>query len=150
MSKPRQSVRRCGAVLIAAAALILTGCADSSEAADEADLTLRLVIPDGNIREPGATCSGARAFRFAHPQTPYVIQDADGTEVASGTLPDGVAETTLDEDLGDIRQPTVCVMTLEIPGVESLEGHSLVIDDRSPSPIAINPDLEDTVEVVLQ
>jgi hypothetical protein len=41
-------------------------------------------------------------------------------------------------------------MTLEIPGVESLEGHSLVIDDRSPSPIAINPDLEDTAEVVLQ
>ena len=148
MSNLRPSVRRCGA-LLAAAAVLLSGCADASEA-DEAGLTLRLVIPDAKIRVPGVPCSGASGFRFAHPETPFTIQNADGEEVASGELPEGVAEKAFNIDLGEERQPTVCVMMLNIPGVDTLDDHSLVIEDRSPVPIVPNPDLDGMPEVTLR
>ncbi|HEU4543846.1 MAG TPA: hypothetical protein VFR23_22115 [Jiangellaceae bacterium] len=151
MSYPRPRVWRFGAWLIVVAALVpLTGCADNPEVSDEAGLTLRLVIPDTNIREPDVPCSGASGFRFAHPQAPFIVEDADGRQVASGTLPEGTAEKAFNIDLGDERQPTVCVMMVEVQGVETLDDHYLVIDDRSPVPIKPNSSLEDIPEVVLR
>ena len=151
MSNPRRAARRCGSWLVAVAALVpLAGCAGSSEASDDPAVTLRLVIPDANIREPDAPCSGASGFRFAHPQAPFTIENADGDDVASGTLPEGHAEKAFNIDLGDERQPTVCVMMVDVQGVETLDDHFFVIDDRSPVPINPNPSLDGIAEVVLR
>jgi hypothetical protein len=151
MSNPRPAVWRYAAWLVAVAALApLAGCAGSSQASDDSAVTLRLVIPDANIREPDVPCSGASGFRFAHPQAPFTIEDADGDEVASGTLPEGRAEKAYNIDLGDERQPTVCVMMVDVQGVQTLDDHFFVIDDRSPVPINSNPSLDGVPEVVLR
>lgn len=134
-------------------AVALSACAEESGQqgeADESSLTLRLVIPDGNIREPGVSCSGASAFRFAHPEAEFTVQDSSGTPVSTGTLPQGIAERAFTIDLGDDqRQPTVCVMSVEVAGVTSMDGHSLVIADHSPVPIRPNPSLDGIPEAVL-
>lgn len=151
MSHPRPRARRRGAWLVAVAALLaVTGCADSSTPSDQEGLTLRLVIPDANIREPDVPCSGASGFRYAHPEAPFTIEGGDGQEVASGTLPEGTAEKAFNIDLGDDRQPTVCVMMLNVRGVETLDDHFLVIGDRLPAPIKPNPSLDGIAEVVLR
>lgn len=138
-------------VVMALCAVALAACADSSESrADEPALTVRLVIPDFNIREPGVECSGASGFRFAHPEAEFTVQDPSGTTVSTGTLPQGVAERAFTVDLGDEqRQPTVCVMSVEIAGVGSVDGHSIVIADHSPVSIVPNPTLDDIPEAVL-
>jgi hypothetical protein len=149
--------RRCSTRVLAAAAgvaaVLLAGCAGGEDAAADSatsGLRLRLVIPDGNLREPDVPCAGARGFRFAHAHALYVIEDPDGRQVASGTLPEGTAEKAFNVDLGEGRQPTVCVMMLDVSDVESLNGHALVIDDRAPVPITLNRSLGDIPEVVLQ
>jgi hypothetical protein len=148
----RVGVRAAG--VAATGMVLLTGCAGSDQADPVQEATggvaLRLVIPDATMREPEVPCSGARAFRFAHPQAPYIIEDPDGQAVATGALPEGRAEKAFNVDLGDGRQPTVCVMSLEVAGVDSLDGHSLVIGDRTPLPISRNRSLGDIPEVVLQ
>jgi len=143
-------------VLTAAAgvtAMLLAGCAGGEDAAADSATSgpkLRLVIPDGNVREPDVPCAGARGFRFAHAHALFVIEDPDGRQVASGSLPEGKAEKAFNVDLGEGRQPTVCVMMVDVPGAESLDGHALVIDDRAPVPIKLNRSLGDLPEVVLQ
>jgi hypothetical protein len=137
-------------VITAAAVLSLSACGSDSDTEADSGLGLRLVIPDTNIREPDVPCSGARGFRFAHPQAPFAVEDGSGTVVATGVLPEGRAEKAFNIDLGDERQPTVCVMTLDVPDVETLDGHLLVIADRSPIPIGANPSLDDMPEVVLR
>jgi hypothetical protein len=141
-----------GAALAAAvaAAGLLTGCGGDAAASVEEAVTLRVVVPDANIREPGVPCSGARGFRYAHPQAPYWVQDAAGERVAAGVLPEGRAEKAFTIDLGERRQPTVCVMMVEVTGVATLDGLSLVIDDRAPLPITPNQNLAGVPEVVLR
>jgi len=144
------SLRIVGTLVLSALALV--ACASGSEdvepAADPAT-TVRLVIPDANLREPGVSCSGASPFRFAHPEAGFVVTSPSGTTVFTGKLPQGIAEKALTIDLGDQRQHTVCVMRLEMPGVDSVDGHSIVIDDRSPVPIVPNPNLDGALEAVL-
>lgn len=138
--------------LLVLSVVALTACSGEpgEAAADEPSVTVRLVIPDGNIREPGATCGGASAFRFAHPDAEYTLLDPSGATVSTGTLPQGVAEKAFTIDLGDDqRQPTTCVMSVEVVGVSSVEDHSLVIADHSPVPIRPNPNLDDIPEAVL-
>ena len=96
---------------------------------------VRLVIPDGNIRPPDVPCTGAGAFRYAHPEASYVIENASGRKVASGRLPQGASEKAWNVDLGDRPQPTTCVMLLEVAGVDSVEHATLSIDGRPPKPI---------------
>ena len=120
--------------------LLLSGCSTSdanSGPKEPGSVVIRLVIADGNIREPDVSCEGAGAYRFAHPEAPFEIQDASGQLVSSGSLPQGVAEPAWTLDLGDRRQPTVCVMMLEVPGVDSVADHSLVIDGRPPKAIKL-------------
>lgn len=141
-------------VMVAALCVVgLAACADGpgdSASVDESSVTIRLVIPDGHIREPGVTCSGASAFRFAHPEAEFTVQNSSGTAVFTGTLPQGVAEKAFTIDLGDgQRQPTACVMNVEVAGVDSVDGHSVVIADHSPVPIKPNPTLDDIPEAVL-
>lgn len=139
------------------AVLAVAGCASGGAAAGtpspgashDGSVTIRLVVPDGNIREPGATCAGAGAYRYAHPEVPYVVENFAGEPVAAGVLPQGRAEKAWSMDMGDERQPTVCVMMLEVSGLVAANGRSLVIGDRDPEPIEPNPNLDDIPEVVL-
>jgi hypothetical protein len=129
----------------------LSGCSGAgSEAASESGLTVRLVIPDGNIRPPDVPCTGAGGFRYAHPEASYVVENAAGRAVASGSLPQGTSEKAWNVDLGGRRQPTVCVMMLEVTGVESVDHYTLSIDGRPPKPIRPNRNLDDIPEVVLR
>lgn len=129
-------------VTLAAAGLAvatLGGCAGSSSADDTADeprATVRLIIADGNLRTLGQSCNGAAPYRFAHAEASYVIQDREGTEVFRGELPTGSAEKILEVDVGaDTRQPTTCVMTLEVTGMTEADGHELLIGERPGVPI---------------
>lgn len=155
--RPAPSARRRGRGLVGAAvaaAALLGGCGGSADdaAAGPAGgaLEVRLVIPDVNIRQPDVPCSGARAFRFAHPGASFTVEDPGGHEVATGELPEGRSVQAFTFDMGDARQPTVCVMMLEVHGVDGLDGHALVIGDRRPVPIVPNRSLDDIPEVVLR
>jgi hypothetical protein len=130
--------------------VLIAGCGNDPEPSGDEALTLRLVVPDANIREPDVSCSGASAFRFAHAEALFTIEDAEGHDIASGLLPEGTAEKAFNIDLGGDRQPTVCAMMLDVSGVDTLDGHSLVIGDRSPVPIEPNSSLDGMPEVVLR
>jgi hypothetical protein len=142
---------RAGVVSGAVALTALVGCAAAdSESSSETSLTVRLVIPDGNIRPPDVPCSGAGGFRYAHPEASYAIENAGGRTVASGSLPQGTSEAAMNMDLGEQQQPTVCVMLIEVSGLESVDNYSLSIDGRPPKPIRPNHNLDDIPEVVLR
>lgn len=135
-----------------AAGLCLTAllAACSGGAAGSADTqAVRLVVPDANIREPSDPCSGARAFRYAHPEAAYEVL-ADGDVLAAGALPEGRAEKAFSIDLGSERQPTVCVMSLEVPASLDLTGTELMIGEHGPVPIKPNPAFDDALEAVLR
>jgi hypothetical protein len=130
---------------------VLTGCSGSDSGSEaESGLTVRLVVPDGNIRPPEVPCTGAGGFRYVHPEASYAIADPSGAVVASGNLPSGTSEAMWNVDLGDRRQPTVCVMMLDVSGLESVRGHTLSIDGRPPKPIRPNRSLDGVPEVVLR
>lgn len=140
-----------GVVSVAVVAVALGGCAaPESDSPEGSGVTVRLVIPDGNIRPRDVPCTGAGGFRYAHPEAPYVIENAAGETVASGSLPQGTSEPAWSLDLGDRQQPTVCVMMLKVAGVESVEQATLSIDGRPPKPIRPNRNLDDIPEVVLR
>ena len=141
---------RVGLLSLAVAATALGGCASSADSSSDPSVTVRLVIPDGNIRPPDVPCTGAGGFQYAHPEAPYVIEDAAGRTVASGSLPQGTAEKAWNLDLGGRRQPTVCVMMLEVTGVETVDDSTLSIDGRPPKPIRPNHNLDGIPEVVLR
>ncbi|AYY14714.1 hypothetical protein EF847_20485 [Actinobacteria bacterium YIM 96077] len=140
-------------MLTVAAVLALSTAACSNpegrHESPDAALQVRLVIPDGHIREPEATCSGADAYRDVHPEVPFTVEDSAGQRVVSGSLPHGRAEEAVTLDVGDDPQPTICVMTLDLPGLDSVDDHVLIIDGRDPAPITRNPKLDDQPEVVL-
>jgi hypothetical protein len=132
-------------------AVALGGCASSAGSdTPETSVTVRLVIPDGSLRPPDVPCTWAGAFRYAHPEASYVVEDAHGRDVASGSLPQGTSEKAWNLDLGDRRQPTTCVMMLEVAGVDSVEDATLSIDGRPPKPIRPDGSRDGIPEVVLK
>jgi hypothetical protein len=141
--------RMVGLGALAMAFAMLGGCSDAQPGAASPGLTVRLVIPDGNIRPPDVPCTGAGGFRYAHPEAPYVIENAAGRVVASGSLPQGTSEPAWNIDLGDRRQPTICVMMLEVPGLTSIDRYRLAIDGRPAKPIRPNRNLDNIPEVML-
>ena len=127
---------------------LLAACSGAAASA-EATQAVRLVVPDANIREPADPCSGARAFRYAHPEAAFEVL-ADGVVLAAGALPEGRAEKTFSIDLGSDRQPTVCVMSLDVPASIDLSDAELMIGEHGPVPIDPNPALDDVPEAVLR
>ncbi|MFD7309080.1 hypothetical protein [Promicromonospora sp. NPDC059942] len=127
---------------------VVAGCSGGAGGGGETQ-AVRLVVPDANIREPADPCSGARAFRYAHPEAPYELV-ADGDVLAAGALPEGRAEKAFSIDLGTARQPTVCVMSIEVPASVDLADAELTIDGHGPVPIEPNPALDDAPEAVLR
>jgi hypothetical protein len=101
---------------------------------DGADVEARLllVVPDNNIREEGAECSGARPFRAVHRGTGFTIEDGAGEIVADGELPSGVA-TNADPaiDWEDDLIPTVCTFELDV-GLPERDRYVLRLPDAVP------------------
>ncbi|MFD2793313.1 hypothetical protein ACFS27_07100 [Promicromonospora vindobonensis] len=128
--------------------VLLAACSGGAVSAQDTQ-AVRIVVPDANIREPSDPCSGARAFRYAHPEAAYEVL-ADGTVLAAGALPEGRAEKAFSIDLGADRQPTVCVMSLDVPASIDLSGAELMIGEHGPVPIEPNPAFDDAPEAVLR
>jgi hypothetical protein len=98
------------ALALALAAALLAGCGGSGP-----DTSIRVVVPDKNIRAEGVECAGARPFQHIHAGAPFTIEAEDGTVVAEGELPAGRAENAEpDIDWGVERIPTYCVLELEV------------------------------------
>jgi hypothetical protein len=126
--------RRAAAWPAAACLLLATAACAGDESGEETSPTsagasaasIRLVIPDNNIRAEGVECAGARPFEDIHAGAAYSFEAADGTEIVAGTLPAGRAENAEPgTDWGVEEIPTVCVMLLELPEVPEAEGYRL-------------------------
>lgn len=112
----------------AVAALALCGgCGDPGDGT-----SIRLVVPDENIREEGVECAGARPFQHVHAGAPFTIEADDGSVVAEGTLPAGHAENAEPEIDWEVeRIPTFCVVELEVELPERPR-YRLVLDGERP------------------
>jgi hypothetical protein len=99
-----------GALLTATLAAGI-GCSGSADV----QASIRLVVPDKNVRAEGVECAGARPFEHVHATAPFTIEADDGTVVADGTLPVGHAENAEpDVDWGIDRIPTFCVLEFDV------------------------------------
>jgi hypothetical protein len=99
------------ALALALGLLVADGCGGSSGA----ETSIRLVVPDKNVRAEGVECAGARPFQQVHAGAQFTIEAGDGTEVADGTLPAGHAENAEPGiDWGAERIPTFCVLDFEV------------------------------------
>jgi hypothetical protein len=117
-----------GGIAAALAGLLLAaGCGGG-----DPDTSIRLVVPDENIRAEGVECAGARPFEHIHAGAPFTIEAGDGTVVAEGTLPAGHAVNAEPEtDWGVERIPTFCVLELEVDLPERPR-YRLVLEDSRP------------------
>jgi hypothetical protein len=95
--------------------LALTVIALAAGCGDDDSTTIRLVIPDNNIRVEGVECAGATPFERVHRGTPFTIDDGAGEVLVEGELPAGVSENVDPSvDWGVERIPTNCVMELDV------------------------------------
>jgi hypothetical protein len=118
-------VRR-GAAAVLAGLVVAVGCGGS-----DAETSIRLVVPDKNIRTEGVECAGARPFEHIHAGAPFTIEAGDGTVVAEGTLPAGRAVNAEPEiDWGVERIPTFCVLELDVDLPKRPRYRFLVEDSR--------------------
>jgi hypothetical protein len=91
--------------------LVVGGCGGSSGV----ETSIRLVVPDKNVRAEGVECAGARPFQQVHEGATFSIEAGDGAVVADGTLPVGHAENAEPGiDWGVERIPTFCVLDFQV------------------------------------
>ena len=91
--------------------LVAGGCGGSSGA----ETSIRLVVPDKNVRAEGVECAGARPFQQVHEGATFSIEADDGAVVVDGTLPVGHAENAEPGiDWGAERIPTFCVLDFHV------------------------------------
>lgn len=137
----RALLRRSGWLTAALAVAVVAGCSDAGETGSDSGPVVRVLIADGNLRSLGEPCNGAGAFRSVHAEAGFVIENADGVEVAHGVLPGGTAEKLMDVDFREgMRQPTICVMEVEVDGLTTAEGHQFVVGDGFSAPIETTDD----------
>jgi hypothetical protein len=97
-------------VALAAALAACAGCSGSDDAT-----SIRLVVPDKNIRVEGVECAGALPFQHVHAGARFTIEADDGAVVAEGTLPAGHAENADPEIDWEVdRIPTFCVLDFDV------------------------------------
>ncbi|WP_160312790.1 hypothetical protein [Jiangella alkaliphila] len=147
-------VARRGVVLAVVLPMLLAGCAGSSNdggAGSGGDVgVVRVLIPDGNLRRLGEPCNGAGAFRSVHAEATFTVEDGDGVEVARGELPGGTAEQMMDVSFREgMRQPTMCVMDVDVEGLTSPDGYEFVVGDGFTAPIEPSDDTELIGEVLI-
>jgi hypothetical protein len=140
----RSTNRKGGGLWAAALAvgLVLTGCAE-----DAPEVTMRLDIRDGVLRDAGADCGGGGSFRYLHPTAEYQIVSPAGEVVSSGELPQGTAEKNFAVDFGELSEPTACRMEFPVRGLSSLDGHSLRVEGHPDILIIEHPDNPPTAVV---
>jgi hypothetical protein len=98
-----------------------------------ADVRLRVVAPDNNIRVEGVECAGARPFEDVHAGTVFALEDDAGEVLAEGELPAGHAVNADPSiDWGVERIPTVCAFEVELKGVPEREAYVLRLADGPP------------------
>jgi hypothetical protein len=129
-----------------AAAMAVAACGgspddSSSGGPEEESGVVRVLIPDGNLRRLGEPCNGAGAFRSIHAEATFTVEDGDGVEVARGELPGGTAEKMMDVSFREgMRQPTMCVMDVDVDGLTSIDGRTFVVGDGFEAPIEPSED----------
>ncbi|WP_053207687.1 hypothetical protein [Jiangella muralis] len=144
-----------GRAALAVAVLIpvLAGCSGSSDDASGSGTeagVVRVLIPDGNLRRLGEPCNGAGAFRSVHAEATFTVEDGDGVEVARGELPSGTAEQMMDVSFREgMRQPTMCVMDVDVEGLTTPDGYEFVVGDGFAVPIEPSDDAELIGEVLI-
>jgi hypothetical protein len=137
----RKARTRVSAVVVAGA-LTATGCSSGSSeepqderAAEGEKRTVRLLVRDGNLRIEGSDCSGSGGLIFIHSDAPYRVEDGDGNELASGSLPAGTAVKALDKGFGNARRiPSNCEFAFPVT-VPEAQSYQLVVDDGAPVPL---------------
>ncbi|WP_146605237.1 hypothetical protein [Jiangella anatolica] len=134
-----RAVRSGAALAVAMVSVTLAGCSGSSGTTESSDAdagVVRVLIPDGNLRRLGEPCNGAGAFRSIHAEATFTVEDGDGVEVARGELPGGTAEKMMDVSFREgMRQPTMCVMEVQVEGLTSPDGYEFVVGDGFAAPI---------------
>ena len=114
---------------VAGALLLLAGCGGD----DGIDVSLRVVVPDNNIRAEGVECAGARPFGYVRPGAPFALEADDGSVLAEGELPAGEAVNADPSiDWGVERIPTVCVLELELEDVPERSSYRLRLPEGQP------------------
>lgn len=150
-----RTVRGRAALAVAAIPVLLGGCSGSSDDAEASGSgsetgVVRVLIPDGNLRRLGEPCNGAGAFRSVHAEAAFTVEDGDGVEVARGELPGGTAEKMMDVSFREgMRQPTMCVMDVDVEGLTSADGYEFVVGDGFTAPIEPSEDAELIGEVLI-
>ncbi|RIQ12667.1 hypothetical protein [Jiangella rhizosphaerae] len=131
----------CALAAVVAAAACGGPSDDSSAGGSEESGVVRVLIPDGNLRRLGEPCNGAGAFRSIHAEAAFTVEDGDGVEVARGELPSGSAEKMMDVSFREgMRQPTMCVMEVDVEGLTSIDGRTFVVGDGFEAPIEPSED----------
>lgn len=134
-------MRKALASALAAALAVCGACGGSDRGT-----SIRLVVPDENIRTEGVECAGARPFQHVHAGVPYTIEAEDGSVVAEGTLPAGHAENAEPEIDWEVdRIPTFCVLELEVELPERPR-YRLVLEGGRPLDFAVD---EEPVQLVV-
>jgi hypothetical protein len=122
-------MRRLLTLPLALALLAAAGCGG-----DDDSTTIRLLIPDNNIRVEGVECAGATPFERVHRGTRFTIDDGAGEVLVEGELPAGVSENADPSvDWGVERIPTNCVMELDVDLPERPR-YRLRVDGEPPLP----------------
>jgi len=104
------------------------GCSASGD--DLVDIHLRVIVPDGHIRQEGVECAGARPFQFVHAKARYVVETQDGSMLAEGELPAGRAvnaDPSIDWDVEKI--PTFCVTELDVLDLPKQRRYQLRLEE---------------------
>jgi thiol-disulfide isomerase/thioredoxin len=112
--------RLCGALVLGAATLALAGCGGSgggttdaakgrAEGPPPAKVRVTLSVDDSSLRKVGDVCSGSGGYTYIHPGAGYTIDDTSGSQLASGSLPAGVATRRGAKAIqGAAVEPTSC------------------------------------------
>jgi len=108
---------------------LVWGCASADQPQRQHDIILQVM--DGNVREPGVECAGARPFLYVHAGARFDVTDAGGEVLASGPLPPGVAVEAFNDDLEVDRVPTFCVFTVSIE-LPDRAAYRLVLEEGDP------------------
>ena len=116
------------AIVIAAAAV--AGCSDHTAPHGSA-LTVRVIVPDVQLRPPGSVCYGTGAFADVNPSGSFRL--AAGRSTVTGSVPAGQAAKAYDKDFGHAAKvPTVCVLALTMASVPAAVDYTLTVSGQAP------------------
>ncbi|MFY1691726.1 hypothetical protein [Plantactinospora sp. WMMB782] len=111
--------------------LLLASLAGCGGEEPRAELTVRVLVRDINIRPEGVECAGTGPYTYFHNRAAYRVVDGDGETLAEGALPPGKSVRTFAEDLEVSRIPTFCEFAVPVT-LADRKAYRLIVDDRRP------------------